>query len=45
MIGSHFALRSSSSTGGEVDPVWYELIIGMIVYFLLVPLMDHVDGG
>ena len=24
MIGSHFALRSSSSTGGEVDPVWYE---------------------
>jgi hypothetical protein len=33
MIGSHFALRSSSSTGAEVDPVWYELIIGMIVYF------------
>jgi hypothetical protein len=32
-IGSHFALRSSSSTGAEVAPVWYELIIGMIVYF------------
>jgi hypothetical protein len=29
MIGSHFALRSSSSTGVEVDPVWYELTIGI----------------
>jgi hypothetical protein len=33
MIGSHFALLWSSSTGAEADPVWYELIIGMIVYF------------